>query len=367
VNEIKALTSLRGIAAMMVVMQHFSATAERHAAVSIPSLVPHGYMAVDLFFVLSGFIMAYTYAADFALRGVRAMPSFLLKRAARILPLNTVVVCGIVVAGMLSVRLLGSNIFYVSTDLPVDIICNLLLLQGLDIGLNLNGPSWSISTEFAAYLLFPALLALAFSRHRVVGAGTVVICFAALVVTATGHSRLGLNVGSVGGELTLCFAQFVLGLFIFRVTRIPAVRTRLGNDWPAWLVAGWTAAALLLRIDLLAAIGFPLVVAALACNRGRVAELMATPVVYFLGEVSFSIYLVHDACRPVALAVLRSLHPVPLGAFPALGFALMASLAVVPLAWVAYVTVERPGRRVIRRLAAAFIVERELPGGSTRC
>jgi len=116
-NEIKALTSLRGIAAMVVVMQHFSTTAQRHAAVNIPSLVPHGYMAVDLFFVLSGFIMAYTYHADFALRGNLAMPSFLLKRAARILPLNTVTVVAIVLAGMVSGLILGTNIFYVSTNL----------------------------------------------------------------------------------------------------------------------------------------------------------------------------------------------------------------------------------------------------------
>jgi peptidoglycan/LPS O-acetylase OafA/YrhL len=139
-KEIKALTSLRGIAAMLVVMQHFSTTAERHATGPIPSLVPHGYMAVDLFFVLSGFIMAYTYRADFALRGNLAMPSFLLKRAARILPLNTVVVITIVLARILSSLVLGSNIFYGSTNLAYDTTCNLLLLQGLGVGLNLNGP-----------------------------------------------------------------------------------------------------------------------------------------------------------------------------------------------------------------------------------
>ena len=59
-KEINALTSLRGIAALAVVLQHFSATAQKHCDVTIPSLAPHGYMAVDFFFVLSGFIMSYT-------------------------------------------------------------------------------------------------------------------------------------------------------------------------------------------------------------------------------------------------------------------------------------------------------------------
>jgi peptidoglycan/LPS O-acetylase OafA/YrhL len=61
--------------------------------------------------------------------------------------------------------LLGRNVFYASDNLSYDVVCN-LLLQGIGFGRNLNGPSWSISTEFAAYPLFPVILALAFSRRR---------------------------------------------------------------------------------------------------------------------------------------------------------------------------------------------------------
>src|SRR5689334_22075178 len=75
--ELRALTSLRGIAAMAVVLQHFSATAQEHCRVAIPSLVPHGYVAVDFFFVLSGFIMAYTYLASFEQSGAAAYGPFL--------------------------------------------------------------------------------------------------------------------------------------------------------------------------------------------------------------------------------------------------------------------------------------------------
>jgi hypothetical protein len=85
-GEIIALTSLRGIAAMAVVMQHFSATAQLHCLVPMPSLVPHGYLAVDLFFVLSGFIMSYTYLSSFQRNGIRAFGDFLLRRVARIVP-----------------------------------------------------------------------------------------------------------------------------------------------------------------------------------------------------------------------------------------------------------------------------------------
>lgn len=354
-REIKALTSLRGIAALMVVLQHFSATAQRQAVTNIPSLVPHGYMAVSLFFVLSGFIMAYTYQQDFDLRGLRAMPSFLLKRAARVLPLNTVVVLGIVVAGAVSQALSGHNIFHDSANLLYDVVCNLLLVQAFGLGMNLNGPSWSICTEFAAYLLFPALLACAFSRRTAVVPAALAASVGALIVTAFHHPRLGLDIAGISGELALCFSLFVLGLFTCRVTRNPRAAAILRADWLTWLAAGWIAACLLLRLDLPAAIAFPPLVATLACNSGTVARLLSTRVPYFLGEISFSIYLIHDPCRPLALAILRALHPAQLAMLPALGFALIASLLVIPLAWVAYVAVERPGRRVVRGLAAMVV------------
>ena len=348
-GEIKALTSLRGLAAMMVVLQHFSATAERHASVPIPSLVPHGYVAVDLFFTLSGFIMAYTYRADFARRGVRAMPDFLLKRAARILPLNTAMVVVIVLAGLLSQSVSGTNIFGASSHLLYDVACNVLLLQGFGIGMNLNGPSWSVCTEFAAYLLFPVFLALAFSRLAVTVL-TVLVAFGLLFVVALHHSRLGLDTFVLEGTLTRCFGQFVIGMCTFRATLVPRARRLLMADWLAALAGVWTAGALILRVDLLAAIGFPVLVAALACNDGKIGRVMAMKPLHFLGEISFSIYLIHDPLRALALALLRFVHPTLLGAAPALGFALVSSFLVIGSGWLAYVVIERPGRRLVRGL-----------------
>ncbi len=350
-SEIRALTALRGVAAMVVVLEHFSATAQQHSATNIPSLVAHGYMAVDLFFVLSGFIMAYTYQADFAAHGLKSFPGFLLKRAARIVPLNTVAVLLTVAAGLASQALLGRNILFESSSLAYDTLCNLLMLQGLGIGTNLNGPSWSISTEFAAYFLFPALLALVCHRRRAVAAATVALAAIILAATAAAHPRLGLDTASVNGQLVRCFTEFVIGIGTYRITRNP--------DWAAWLAAervtllaiGWELAALLLRLDLLAAAGFPLLIGALACDQGRIARLIAARVPYFLGVISFSIYLLHNMLRPIELEVVRTLHPAPLGTAAALGFAVLGSLTVIPLAWLAYAAVERPGRRWVRNFA----------------
>ena len=336
---------------MAVVLQHFSATVQRHSAATIPSLVPHGYMAVDLFFVLSGFIMAYTYAADFSARGLRAFPEFLLKRVARIVPLSIVTVLLILLVGATTTGWFGRNIFYASHDLVFDTVCNLLLLQGLIAGTNLNGPSWSISTEFVAYLLFPILFAIVLGRRRAVALVAVVICFAVLTAMAAHHPRLGLDTGSIAGGLIRCLTEFVIGMGTYRLLRDRSLAARLAVDR---VVAGailWVLAALLLRVDLMAAIGFPVLIAGLAGNQGRIARAIASPVPYFLGVISFSIYLLHDMFRPVELEWLRALHPAPLGTPTALVLALLGGISVIPFAGLAYVAVERPGRRWIRGIA----------------
>jgi peptidoglycan/LPS O-acetylase OafA/YrhL len=363
VGEIRALTSLRGIAAMIVVLQHFSATAEQHSAGRIPSLVPHGYMAVDLFFVLSGFIMAYTYLADFQARGVRAFPDFLLKRVARIVPLNTAAVLFVLLAGVVSNAVLSRNIIHQSTTPFVDGLCNLFMLQGIGIGTNLNAPSWSISTEFTAYLAFPALLAIIFTRRRwilTLAAGASVV---SLVVIAITHTRLGLNTESIEGGVVRCFAEFTLGLATYRAVSMARIRGWLATDGIATAAVGCSVILLLLRLDLFIAGIAPVLVATLACNRGRVARVFSARVPYFLGVISFSIYLLHSPLRPICLEILRVAHPEPLAAPLAMAAALFGSLLVLPFAWLGFILIERPGRQLIRQFIS-FVARR--PRGAWR-
>src|SRR5204863_67708 len=63
-NEIKCLTGLRGVAAVIVMLYHFCGT-DSYLRPYLPNLISRGYLGVDVFFVLSGFVMALTYAALF--------------------------------------------------------------------------------------------------------------------------------------------------------------------------------------------------------------------------------------------------------------------------------------------------------------
>ena len=353
-RELKSLTALRGLAAMAVVMQHFSATAQSDCRDTIPSLVPHGYVGVDFFFVLSGFIMAYTYADDFQRQGWKAFAPFLAKRVARIVPLNAAVLLGLVAAGLASVALAGQNIFFYSPNLPYDFIANLFMLQGLGIGRNLNGPSWSISTEFAAYLLFPLFVVPVFGP-RLRHVATVAAAIAALCLLALTRPRLALSFDDPPYSVVRCFAEFALGMAARRMAaHAPAARV-LRRDATAFGLVGAAAALLAARLDLLVVLLLPFVIAAFALNTGRAGRLAQWRPFYFLGVISFSLYLIHSPFRPLELKLLRLVAPQPLGPAAALAFALAGSFSVILPAWAAFAWVERPGREWGRQLLGALV------------
>src|SRR5690242_15715766 len=90
--EIRALTGVRGVAASLVAIYHFSPTKEMAPGL-LRNVVSRGYLWVDLFFVLSGFVIALNYGQLFASGfSRRAFATFLVRRVARIYPLYLVVV-----------------------------------------------------------------------------------------------------------------------------------------------------------------------------------------------------------------------------------------------------------------------------------
>jgi len=348
-SELKSLTSLRGLAAMAVVLQHFSATAQDYCRVTIPSLVPHGYVAVDFFFVLSGFIMAYTYLASFQQHGLRAYGPFLVKRIARIAPLNVVVLIIIALAGELCVLALGRNIFVANNYSAYDFVANLLMLQGIGIGTNLNGPSWSISVEFAAYFLFPVFVAAVFGA-RTLAWVVVVLATAGVFGIALAHPHLAVGVEVPPGSLVRCFTEFTLGIAAYRLFQSHSAAAFFGRDGVTIGLSLAAAAALAARYDLPAVLLFPFIVVAYAVNDGLAARIMQMRLFYFLGVISFSLYLLHDPFRPLELSLLQALTPEPVGPVVALTFAFAGACSVVPFAWLAYFTVERPGRTFVRTM-----------------
>ena len=354
-GEIKALTSLRGLAAMAVVLQHFSATAQWNASGWIPSIVPHGYMAVDFFFVLSGFIMSYTYFAEFKALGVKAYGPFLWKRVARIFPLGIAITAILLSLGEItsfwSMQSLFINESARAEGLGLAVVVNLLHLQGFFNSFNLNDPSWSISVELGAYLLFPVLIFLVFRAPPIVTAAFIACGVSVMFKIASISPGYGLAARWAPLDLGRCIAEFSFGMLIYRAYAGSSSWRRIGADRWTWLVAVLSAASLLVRIDLLIAAVFPFVVLAFALNCGRPSQLLSARVPYYLGTISFSIYLVHHMFRAPEIWLIRHFHPAPLSPAMALIFAALGSLSVLPFAALAYHTVEQPGRTMLNSFA----------------
>ncbi len=369
-REIKALTSLRGIAAMAVVLQHFSATAQFDAEGWIPSLVPHGYMAVDFFFVLSGFIMSYTYLAGFETLGMRAYGPFLWKRVARIFPLGIAITLILLflgaIAGYWDRPWMFVNWHATTDGLTKPVLINLLHLQGFFNKYNLNDPSWSISVELAAYLVFPILIFLLFKAPRFVAVLYAVAGFGVLLMIASFSPEWGLGYRWVPFDLFRCLAEFGFGMMVYRAFSQPSPLRAIGEDRWTWAVSAACVLCFLVRVDLLAALLFPFVVLAYALNRGSPSRVLSSSIPYFLGTISFSIYLVHHMFRLPELMLVQALHPGKLPLMGALLFAAAGSLSVLPFATLAYFGIERPGRLALNSIVRKFRRPRIAPAAVRR-
>jgi peptidoglycan/LPS O-acetylase OafA/YrhL len=178
-NEIGALTGLRGVACIYVMLFHFSSlllnfNRPRNVAVTF---LAHGYLAVDLFFALSGFVMALNYSHSFADGFSKtAYSTFLSKRIARIYPLYFI--CTII--GFM-LFLVGSMRVDLNKDYSILVLLyNVAMVQVWGFAESFNGPEWSISAEWAAYLCFPALLSPLIFKDRAIAVTCVGGCVAAL-------------------------------------------------------------------------------------------------------------------------------------------------------------------------------------------
>ena len=337
----------------MVLLQHFSTTAQSYCVGYIPSLAPHGYMAVDFFFILSGFIMAYTYQNDFQSKGLQAYFPFLLKRIARVSPLGWVVTIAILAFGV-TANLWGRSDLFINENaqnsgLGMDALINFLQIQGFLPLFNLNPPSWSISFEFGAYLLFPIYIYLIFNS-RILLTLVLISGFAGLTAIAHEEPRLGLLGQSTGESIVRSLIEFALGLATYRLFRNRAIARSIGSDAATWSLSALCLALFALRVDLLLDLVFPLIVLSWARNEGTANRFLSAPIPYFLGTISFSIYLVHNMLRKPELEIVKHFTHGPLSVAWAVVFVVVGCLTVLPVATLSYYLVEHPGRDAINSL-----------------
>lgn len=342
--ELKALTSMRGIAAWFVVLFHI------RFALGLPDpemhLLAKGYLAVDFFFLLSGFVIWMTWGERIRTGGLAAIPGFLQRRIARVWPLHLALLgFGIAIAAALELTGRGSDQFPWH-ELPLHI----LLLQnwGFTPHLTWNDPAWSISCELAAYLLFP-LLALAIDWRRVPSWAVIAVIAALLgllhwIFASRGAWALGQEITSLG--LIRCLIEFAAG------TAIAALWLRWQEAWRVPAVASFALAlafatgwALGLPETLAAPAAFAALLLALALTSARRGNPLEAGWIHYLGEISYATYLSHYLLWfAFKLAFVSDTH--------AVSWPLVAAFLLLVLAASAalYHLVERPAQKWVNNL-----------------
>lgn len=347
-RPIPALTSIRGLAAWWVVLYHFKEAIPGIAGTQLFRFMAHGYLAVDLFFELSGFVIALNYARLFrTIRWSESMNFFGL-RLARIYPLHLFMLLAFLINPIAIKLFSSSGDFGHRYDLTYFLLSVVLMQNwGVTRELAWNAPAWSLSTEWAAYLLFPFIawivLHVARTSLRAVALSAAILATLVIVSAATGLS-LGAAIPQFG--LVRCILEFSTGVCLFQLWQ---ARTGMGRHEGnlASAAAGMLAVAYV-ALPVPDFIVFPLLffllIYAMTDERSLVSRLLAPRTIEWIGIVSYSTYMVHYFVKDwVKLLLVRDETP---SIFSFLVYLMLTATASVLL----YAFVEVPGRRVLRNL-----------------
>jgi peptidoglycan/LPS O-acetylase OafA/YrhL len=294
--EIRHLTGIRIIAAMWVVLYHYQ-TQVYGLLPELKFLTPVtsiGYLAVDLFFVLSGFILCYQYLDRFRDKSTTDYAGFLWKRLARIYPAHLAVLLGLGVV-VISSKLTGIKINDPQNFDLWGFFLDLFLIRswfGDSQGWNI--PSWSLSAEWLAYVLFP-LFALAANRLTARSSAVVLIVVGALV-SAEGVATWLHPSSHMPIPPARILLAFGVGCLAYVLTQRGNRSSRNGWFGTASILALMTVPALI-PVDGFRASASLLLAGAtiyfLALGTGGAVDALGSRWPEFGGLISFSVYLVH--------------------------------------------------------------------------
>jgi len=348
--DLRALTSLRAFLAVGVVLFHYQL--QWDPALGFSPIIERSRLAVDAFFMLSGFILAHVYGPTFA-AGKFSYKRFLVARLARLYPLHLAIVASVLI------MVLGASVFGVSFDPSTytteGFFKTLFLVQAWfpsEVGFNWSGPSWSLSAEWFAYLLFPIYAALAVRMQMrpwlLLALGVV----SYVVIDAAYISIFGKVLPRAEDDMGILriAPAFLIGMALYA----------LGKRW-RWSRPVAAAAALFTTVLLLGAMQLSLddrIIVALSAPvvltwsllaRADCEGPLAAPALVFAGEASFALYLVHMPVIVAFKGVVAELRGID-SAFRMTPVELTGVfVATALIAAALHLLVEKPGRVWVRR------------------
>ena len=362
------LDGLRGVAALLVVWYHVFEGFQFASNKPVIDFINHGYLAVDFFFILSGFVVGYAY--DNRWGKTLTLGGFFRRRLIRLQPM----VCMGAVIGAASFLLSGMERWdgtHATLWLTfLAFVCGCLMLPALpgmprEVRGNgemfpLNGPCWSLFFEYVGNIVYALFIRRLSTRLLALLSFALCCALAWFAVTdQSGYGSIGVGwtvdrTNILGGSLRM-LCPFTMGLLLSRIFK------------PIHYARGafWTSAALLLIIFHVSYIYsdgalslngmfeaaciiavFPLVVWYAAS--GKTTDEASTRICRFLGDISYPLYIVHYPLMYAFYMWLIKTHQYTLHeTWPA---ALAAVSASIILAWLCLKLYDMPIRKWLRNL-----------------
>ena len=300
------LTPLRGIAALIVVVFHSNLDLIPFMPINNRHFITMGWLWVDFFFVLSGFILFYVYADNFknSVNGTSYW-KYIKARFARVYPLHFFTMIWCLICALIIIHYAkGIHPFYWGMFNPMTAIPSLFLAQsiGLSSGAPLNTPSWSLSTEWWMYMIFPLIVPY-FYRLKKMGKMLTLGGIAGLFLFIKYYlGPVGLPFPGGSPSLNIiadfgifrCMAGFVLGMFLFTIYQESTAINFFRRDWVfAVFFFGALIAMQMGAEDILVIAFFPFIILSAAYNTTSIKKILDFSFLQRLGDWSFSIYMVH--------------------------------------------------------------------------
>jgi peptidoglycan/LPS O-acetylase OafA/YrhL len=369
-GEIRALTGLRVVAALWVVAFHFQFTpgdAYTRYLEPLRPIVQSGALGVDMFYVLSGFVITLTYLDKMGPRpAVRRTVSFLWARICRIWPVYaTVTTLFFVWLLYKSTRVTNGAVAYQNVQPELDLphyVEQLLMVQlwhrPFFDGSSFVGPAWSISAEWLAYVAFAAVVLVVYRLRSLPASvsgvlGVIMMLPLALLTYQTGDPYypyswlLRIGAGFLAGALVCLAVRRVrrterVQRWAAGVSVLALVEIAIGLWWGSWRGQGAG------DFGGVVVLAFPVLVGALALTDRGPARLLAREAFVHGGRISYSLYLIHVPVFEIFWTFM-GWYPA-IGPGTALGSILIPHvlLLVLLLAHLSYRYLEEPARLWLR-------------------
>ncbi|MEO6795284.1 MAG: acyltransferase [Mycobacterium sp.] len=373
-GEIKALTGLRIIAAVWVVLFHFRPLLRLASPAFSDALAPVldcGAQGVDLFFILSGFVLTWNYTERMGESfSLRATVHFLWLRLARVWPIYLVTLHLALLWVIFTLHVGHVPTEDLSRLTATSYVRQVLLVQlwfePFFDGSSWDGPAWSISAEWLAYLLFSVLILVVYRMMRVTSARALV---ALAIIASLPPLLLLLATGQFytpWSWLPRIVMQFTAGALSCAAVRKLAPTDRFCR------AAGYCSALLIVAMvgvmyyfdahpisglydsgGLVDVLFVPLVMA-LAVGTGSLPALLSTRLMVYGGQISFGLYMVHELVHTAwNWAAIQFEIVLDEGATAAKWMVGGLMVAATVFSMLLFHSVEEPARRWMRKMIGA--------------